>query len=426
MSESGRHGSILIRNVRVFDGVHPELRAGHVLADGSKISAIITAASEPPAAQADTVIDGGGRVLMPGLTDAHVHITAAAVSAGELMTASNGLMYLKGVAEAGRMLMRGFTAVRDMAGDTAAIKQVIDSGLFPGPRIYPSHAAISQTSGHGDFSAVFDASPTLDGPRSRAEALGLSRVADGREGVLAAVREQLKKAASQIKVMAGGGVASGYDPLDARQFTLDELRAAVEAAEDWGTYVAAHVYTPAGIRRAVAAGVKSIEHGHLADEESVALLAEGDVWLSTQTFVEDDHPYASPALAEKNRLICEGVDQTLDWAQKYGVKIAFGSDLLLNPSVSSRQNEMLTRLARHFSPVDALTMVTSGNARLFRLSAARDPYREAAFGVIEAGAWADMLIVEGDPTQDLAILGDPERNLPVIIKNGQIYKNRLA
>jgi imidazolonepropionase-like amidohydrolase len=426
LSEPGQYASILIRNVRIFDGVHEELVAGQVLTTGSKIAAVVIGPPGPYPEQAETIIDGGGRVLIPGLTDAHVHITAAAVSAQELMYASDGLVYLKGIAEAGRMLMRGFTAVRDMAGDTAAIKQVIDSGLFPGPRIYPSHAAISQTSGHGDFSAVFDAPRLFGGPPSRAEALGLSRVVDGREGILAGVREQLKKEASQIKVMAGGGVASGYDPLDVQQFTPDELRAAVEAAQDWGTYVAAHVYTAEGIRRAVAAGVKSIEHGHLADEESIALLADSDVWLSTQAFVESDHPYTSPALAEKNRLICEGVDQAFDWARKYGVKTAFGTDLLLNPATSHRQSEMLTRLARHFSPAEALTMVTSGNAGLFRLSGARDPYREAAFGVIEPGAWADMLIVEGDPTKDLAVFGDPELNLAVIIKDGQVYKNRLS
>jgi imidazolonepropionase-like amidohydrolase len=418
--------SILIKNVRIFDGTREELKAGQVAIAGSKIAEVIDVPHGPSSPdRAETIIDGGGRVLIPGLTDAHVHITAAAISAQEFMTASNGLMYLKGVAEAGRMLMRGFTAVRDMAGDTAAIKQVIDSGLFPGPRIYPSHAAISQTSGHGDFSSLFDAPRVFGGQPSRTEALGLSRVVDGRDGVLAAVREQLKKAASQIKVMAGGGVASGYDPLDVQQFTLDELRAAVEAAQDWGTYVAAHVYTAEGIRRAVAAGIKSIEHGQLADEESIALLADSDTWLSTQAFVESDHPYVSPSLAEKNRLICEGVDQAFDLARKYRVKMAFGTDLLLNPAASHRQSEMLTRLARHFTPAEALVMATSGNARLFRLSGARDPYREAVFGVIEPGAWADLLIVEGDPTTDLSVLGDPERNLAVIIKDGRIYKNRL-
>ena len=426
MSEPDKPMSVLVKKVRIFDGVHDELVAGDVLISGSKITAVAANLRESFPEPPNTVIDGGGRVLIPGLTDAHVHIVAAASTSEDLMYGSDGLMYLAGVTEAGRMLMRGFTSVRDMAGDTAAIKQMIDSGVFPGPRIYPSQAAISQTSGHGDFSRVFDAPGILGGPVSRTEVLGFSRVIDGRDKVLAAVREQLKKGASQIKVMCGGGVASRYDPLDVQQFTADELSAAVEAAEDWGTYVAAHVYTAAAIRRAVGAGVKSIEHGLLADEEAIELMAERDVWLSGQTFVDSDHSYASPALAEKNRLICQGVDRAFGWARKYGVEIAFGTDLLLNPGASHLQNEMLTRLSRYFSPIEALKVATAGNARLFRLAGARDPYREAPLGVIAPGAWADMLIVEGDPTRDLAVLGDPERSLGVIIKDGRIYRNRLA
>ena len=231
---------LLITDVRIFDGIDDELRAGYVRIDGRKISAV--GAGDPPPPDAGTaVIDGGGRVLIPGLSDAHVHVMLAGATQAELMVGGAGLGYLKGAAEAEAMLMRGFTTIRDMAGDTADLKRVLDAGVLPGPRIYPSQAGISQTAGHGDFGMVYDEPTALGGTPTRAEQMGIMRVADGRARVLAAVREQLKRGASQIKMMAGGGVASTYDPLDVVQFTPDELRAGVEAAADWGTYVAVHV-----------------------------------------------------------------------------------------------------------------------------------------------------------------------------------------
>ncbi|MFG3042508.1 amidohydrolase family protein [Streptomyces sp. NPDC048330] len=263
---------------------------------------------------------------------------------------------------------------------------------------------------------------------SRAEALSFMRVADGRERVLAAVREQLKRGASQIKVMAGGGVTSAYDPLDTLQYTTDELRAAVGAAADWGTYVAVHVFTVEGIRRAVDAGVKSIEHGLLADEATIALLAEEDVWLSTQPLLESDHVFASPDSVAKNQKVCEGVKDTLAWARAHGVKLSLGTDMLLNPAEAHKQGEMLTRLTGRFgfTPAETLRIATSGNAELFRLAGERDPYRQAPFGVIRPGAWADVLFVDGDPTQDIGLLAEPEENLALIIKGGRIHKNRLG
>lgn len=262
---------ILIRDVRVFDGLDSELSEPRsVLVEDRRIAAI-GGATPPPDA---LVVEGGGRVLMPGLTDAHVHLFAAGNTEVGLAVGSTGSGYYQALAEAGRMLMRGFTCVRDMGGDVTALRQVLDAGAFPGPRIYPSQAALSQTSGHGDFSCAYDDATTFDGAPSRAEGIGFMRVADGRDQVLAAVREQLKRGATQIKVMAGGGVTSAHDPLDVVQYTVDELRAAVEAAADWGTYVSAHVFSDEGIRRAVAAGIKSVEHGHLASEETIRLLTD--------------------------------------------------------------------------------------------------------------------------------------------------------
>ncbi|MGW1195801.1 amidohydrolase family protein [Streptomyces sp. NPDC002536] len=415
---------VLITDVRVFDGVHDELsgRRAVYVADGR-----ISAEGEPPAPEA-RVVDGGGRVLMPGLSDAHVHLFMAGSTDEELLHGPTGTAHYNALAEAGRMLLRGFTTVRDMGGPVTALRRTLDAGRFPGPRIYASEGMVSQTSGHGDFSEIHDAAREFGGPESRIEATGCVRTADGRDRVLAAVREQLKRGASQIKVYAGGGVCSKYDPLDVQQFTLDELRAAVEAAADWGTYVAAHVYNSAGIRRAVEAGIRSIEHGHLASEQTMAMLARKGVWLSTQPWLESDHHYPDPERAEKNHRVCEGVKRTYAWARTYGVKLAFGTDLFLSPGETRRQSEMFVRLAGHFGfrPVEALRMATSGNAELFRLCGGRDPYKAARLGVIEPGAWADLLLVNGDPTQDLGLLADPGKNLALIMKGGRIHKNELG
>ncbi|EIE99007.1 metal-dependent hydrolase family protein [Saccharomonospora glauca] len=432
-----QRSSILIRNARIFDGVNDEVRTGHVRVEGRKI--VHVGSGEPASTDADVVIDAGGRTLIPGLSDAHAHVMLIGATSTALLAGGTGLSYLTAAAEARAMLLRGFTTIRDMAGDTADLKRLIDAGVLPGPRIYPSQAGISQTAGHGDFGMVYDRPTVLGGTQARAEELGAMRVANGRAQVLAAVREQLKRGASQIKLMAGGGVASAYDPLDVLQFTADEMRAAVEAATDWGTYVCVHVYTGRGIRRAVDAGVAVIEHGQLAGEDDIKYMADHGVWLSTQPFVEDDHSYPDPESAEKNRRVCAGVRRTFEWALKHGVKVAFGTDLMLAPNKSGRQSEMLTRLATLCgSSMEGLKIATSGNAELFRLSGPRDPYQiptgtEGAeaphhnhLGVIAEGAWADMLLVEGDPTRDLGLLGDPDTNLRVIIKDGHIHKNTLA
>ncbi len=417
-------GRLLLKNVRVFDGLADHLFPGHVLIEGTKITAVETSPiAEDPST---VVIDGDDRVLMPGMSDAHVHLVGLANTMFDMMLASQSQLVASTLARAKDTLLRGFTTVRDMAGDTAGIKNVIDGDPALGPRIYPSQAAISQTAGHGDFGLVYELPTALGGGQSRAEQIGMMRVADGEARVLAAVREQLRQGASQIKLMAGGGVASPYDPLYTMQFTPAELRAAVAAAEDYGTYVATHVYSVAGIYRAVDAGVKSIEHGHLADEPTVAMLAERGVWLSTQPFAEHDHTFPNPENAEKNRKICTGTDRLYNWARKHGVKTAWGTDLLFEPELAGKQSEMMTRLGDYFTNVDALRMVTSGNASLFRLSGERDPYQAARLGEITAGAWADVLLINGDPTADLALLAEPAKNIAVIVKDGTVVKNDLG
>jgi len=415
---------LLVKNVEIFDGISDRPFAGHVLIDGPTIAAVETS----PIAEDDrtTVIDGAGRVLMPGMTDAHVHLVGMANTMLDLMTATQSQLAAATLARAKDTLLRGFTTVRDMGGDTAGIKKVIDGEPTLGPRIYPSQAAISQTAGHGDFSFLYERPTALGGNQSRGEQIGFTWIADGADRVLAAVREQLKRGASQIKLMVGGGVASLYDPISTIQFTVEEIRAAVQAAHDYGTYVATHVYTVAGIRRAVEAGVTSIEHGHLADESTVAMLAEHGVWLSMQPFSAHDHTFPDPDRKAKYRQVYEGTDQVYRWAKKHGVKLAWGTDLLFEPDSTARQSDMVTRLGQHFTTIEALKMVTSGNAALFRLAGERDPYKSARLGEITAGAWADMLLVNGDPTKDLTVLADPVANIALIVKDGALVKNALV
>jgi imidazolonepropionase-like amidohydrolase len=296
-SQATGHSAIVITNVRIFDGSSDQLTPGNVLIEDRKITRIAaTPMVAPPGAQ---VIDGGGRMLMPGLTDAHWHMTIAPNSLAALT--DTGLMYANTVAEAQRTWMRGFTTVRDMAGPTFGIKRAIDAGAIPGPRVYPSGALISRTAGHGDVAPVWERPKALGGQPAREETLGFYTVADGVPQVLAAVRLQLKQGASQIKLAGGGGVISTFDPLDVTQYSPEELRAAVEAASAWGTYVALHVYTPKAMRQALEAGVKSIEHGHLADEATVKFMAEKGAWLSTQPWEPSDFGKPAPGQEAKGR-----------------------------------------------------------------------------------------------------------------------------
>ncbi|MDY6809590.1 MAG: amidohydrolase family protein [Actinomycetota bacterium] len=417
---------LVIRNVSVFDGLSDAaVDCCDVLVEGERISAVSTSPIGDAPGQETVEIDGAGRFLMPGMSDAHVHLMGNANSYLDFVMGATGLLVANTLAEAKRMLHRGFTSVRDMGGDTAPLKTVIDRGDFEGPRIFPSQAMISQTSGHGDFAFVYETPYAFGGGPSRTDSIGFTRTVDGVDRVLTAVREQLRTGASQIKLTIGGGAASMYDPLYTLQFTAEEMRAAVNAAEDYGTYVATHVYTVPGITRAIDAGVRSIEHGHLADESTVALIGEKGIWLSMQPFAEDDHHYPDPDRAEKNRQICDGTEDVYAGARKYGVKVAFGTDLLLEPQSAARQSVMAARLGEFYSNAESLQMLTSGNAELFEMSGERNPYGSARLGVLAPGSWADLLVVEGDPLADLSVLSDSDANLKLIMKSGKVYKNVL-
>jgi imidazolonepropionase-like amidohydrolase len=268
----------LFQNVRIFDGKGGALSApSNVLIKGNVIERISTApiAADP----GTTVIAGGGRTLMPGLIDAHWHAMLIRVNP---VTAMGDVGYnnLLAAAEATATLMRGFTTVRDLGGPAFGLKRAIDEGITAGPRIYPAGAIITITGGHGDFRQLYELPRTIGGMRTRMEQVGGSIVADSPDEVRLRTREQLMQGASHVKLTAGGGVASPHSPLDVSTFFEDELRAAVQAAENWGTYVAAHAYTAPSIQRSVNAGVKVIEHGHLMDEATARLMAEKGTWLT--------------------------------------------------------------------------------------------------------------------------------------------------
>jgi imidazolonepropionase-like amidohydrolase len=414
-------GETLFRNVRVFDGRSQQLSAPtDVLVRGTNIA--LVRPSQQPAA-GTVIIEGRGRTLMPGLIDVHVHLTFSSTPMMRLLRPdlTPQIAEQQAAREAEAMLMRGFTAVRDAGGPVFGLKAGIDAGQYRGPRIWPSGATISQTSGHGDFRTPDEPSRRFTGQQSRAEKLGATFIADGRDDVLAATRENLRFGASQIKLMAGGGTSSAYDPLDVTQYTLDEMRAAVEAAEDWGTYVMVHAYTPRAVQRAVEAGVKVIEHGQILDETTLRLLAERGVWLSLQTLMADS-PNMAEARRVKRRPVIEGQDKVWPLAKRLGVKLAWGTDFLFEPEINSQQNSYLLRLQPWFTPAEILKLVTHDNAQLLALSGLRSPYA-GRLGVVEEGALADLILVNGDPIANLELVADPARNFAVIMKDGALYKN---
>jgi len=418
-------GITVFRGVRVFDGRTPALTGpSDVVVHGATIESVGPAVAEPGLeGRQARVIDGGGRVLMPGLIDAHWHATFAAVSVQVALTADPGYLHLSAGREAERTLLRGFTSVRDAGGPAFALQRAIDEGVVAGPRIYPSGAFISQTAGHGDFRLRHEV-PRACGTLSHGEVIGASAIADGVDQVLRAVREQLLLGASQIKVMAGGGIASPYDPIDVTQYTEAELRAAVEAAEDWGTYVMVHAYTPRAISKSIRAGVRCIEHGQLADDPTAELLAETGTWWSLQPFLDDEDAYQppDPAARAKQLQVTAGTDHSYQLVRKHGVKVAWGSDILFDPALASRQGRQLVKMTRWYTPVEVLVSATSGNADLLALSGPRNPY-PGRLGVIEPGALADLLLVDGDPITNIDLLADPDRSLLVVMKDGRIHKD---
>ena len=423
-------GVTLFQNVRIFDGKSAALSApSNVLVRGNIIERI---SASPISVDPNTnvrVIAAEGRVLIPGLIDAHWHAFMAATPLMLLMTADPPYLHLLAARQAEATLMRGFTTVRDMGGPVFGLKRAIDEGVMIGPRIYPSGAFISQTSGHGDSRFRFELPRMPGGPLSHSEIEGIAAIADSPDEVRLRAREQLRHGASQIKLMAGGGVASLYNPIESIQFIETEIRAAVEAADNWGTYVTVHAYTPPAIRQAVAAGVKCIEHGQLIDEPTAKLLADKGIWWSLQPFLEDEGGAISATLSAVSRQkmleVFAGTDNAYKLAKKYKIKTAFGTDLLFDAEIASRQGAELAKLVRWYTPAEALKMATADNGELMALSGFINPY-PGKLGVVEEGALADLLLVDGNPLENIKLIKDPDKNFLVIMKDGTIYKNTLT
>jgi imidazolonepropionase-like amidohydrolase len=420
-------GATLFQNVRIFDGKSKVLSApSNVLVKDNTIERISVS---PITVEANTnvrVIAADERVLMPGLIDAHWHAFMAATPQMVLMTADAPYLHLLAARQAEATLLRGFTTVRDLGGPVFGLKRAIDEGVMVGPRIYPSGAFISQTSGHGDFRFVFEVPRTLGGPLSHSEVEGIAAIADSPDEVRLRAREQLRNGASQIKLMAGGGVASPYNPIESTQYTEAEIRAAVEAADNWGTYVTVHAYMPRAIRQAVAAGVKCIEHGHLIDEPSAKLLADEGIWWSLQPFLDDeDVPAMSPESHKKALQVFAGTDNAYKLAKKYNIKTAFGTDILFDARIASRQGAILAKMVRWYTPGEALEMATADNGELMALSGFINPY-PGKLGVVEEGALADLLLVDGNPLENIKLIENPDKNFLVIMKDGVVYKNSMS
>jgi imidazolonepropionase-like amidohydrolase len=417
---------VIIEDVRIFDGRSDQLSApSNVLVVDNVIRTISSTPIGELAGMKVQRIRGGGRTLMPGLIDNHWHTMLARPSPTEAIEGDLGYTNLLAGAEAQATLMRGFTTVRDLGGPSFGLKRAIDEGLVVGPRVYPSGAMITITGGHGDFRSISELPRQLGGRLSRMEIVNGSMIADSPDEVRVRVREQLLLGASQIKLTAGGGVASPHSPLDVSTFTEDELRAAVQAAENWGTYVTVHAYTPIAMQRAIAAGVKVIEHGHLMDEATAKLMAEKGIWLSFQPFTDDGFaPPLAPANMLRLRQVWIGTEQTVALAKKYKIKMAFGTDILFSAAGATRQGAELAKMLKWYSAPELLRMATGANADLLKLSGPRDPY-PGKLGVVEEGALADLLLVDGDPLTNIKLIEDPAKNFMVIMKDGKIFKNLL-
>jgi len=420
---AGPVAQTLIRNVRVWDGRAENAVAGQdVLVEGKLIRRI---GAGLEAGEGVAVIDGGGEFLMPGIIDAHAHL-ALPVAAAKIRDAHPGYVGALSVRAAEIYLMRGWTTVRDIGGPSQGLKQAVDEGVVPGPRIYSSAVFISQTSGHGDFRRPNEPHPNISGNHD-ALAAQYTLLADGPDEVRRAAREALRRGATALKLMAGGGVSSAYDPLDTVQYSVGELRAAVEAAAQWNTYVAVHAYTDRAVNNALDAGVRVIEHGHLLTEPTLRRLKKEGAWLSSQSFgfVRQFMRPDDAGRSGKGAAVVEGADTLMTMAKKLGIPVAFGTDTFGSLRAYRAGASEFGFRTRWFTSAEILRQATSINAGLLALTGPRNPYPDGPLGVIAPGAYADLLIVAGDPLADITVLEDHETNIRLIMKDGRIYKNAL-
>lgn len=417
--------STLITNVDVFDGESERLQKSvAVLITDNKIAGVGNDLVVPEGA---ATIDGGGRFLMPGFIDGHSHL---AIIAGprELQDMHWDEIGARMAVRAENTLMRGFTTVRDLGGPVFGLKAAVDAGHVVGPRILPSGALLSQTSGHGDFRKPRDPHPFLDGGSSNMQQLGYYRIVDGPAQVLAAVRENLRNGATQVKLMGSGGVGSDFDPIDSVQFRPEEIQAATNALTDWGTYAGAHLHNAAAIKRALENGVMSIDHASEMTDENMRLLKQKGAYMNPQfawnVFVTKAG-FLTEFQLEKASFVVNNVDENIRLIRKHGVEITFNIDAFgpydLWAGLCATE---FTERQKYFSNFQILRQVTSVTAGLLEMSGKRHPYR-GKLGVVREGALADLLIVDGNPMDDVSVLANPEANLRLIMKDGRVYKNTL-
>ncbi len=410
---------LLVENANLLDPAAGELQPGaSLLIEGERVAEVALEgralrASAPDARR----IDAGGRTLMPGLIDAHVHavLTTLDLAALEKRPVTLVAQEARLVLEA--MLRRGFTTVRDAGGSDWGLAEAVSRGLIRGPRLFFSGRVLSQTGGHGDFRARDD-HPDLCG--CRVYTSGFSHVADGVPAVRKAAREELRRGASQVKIMASGGVASPSDPIWNLQYSPEEMEAIVEEARGWRTYVMAHAYTPEAIARAARAGVRSIEHGNLIDRETAALLAERDAFLvpTLVTYFKIDElgrALGFPEVSQRKvRDVLDAGLASLEIARDAGVAMGFGTDLL--GETHRFQNEEFRIRSEVLPPLEILRSATTVNAQLLE--------RPDEIGTLAPGAYGDLLLVEGSPLEDVTLLAEPEKNLALVVKGGEVVLER--
>lgn len=417
--------SVLITNVSVWDGTSNAVRPGLSLLVEENLITRIAGDIDAPAGA--TVIDAGGRIATPGFIDAHTHM--ALIAPFDLLENEYSGVYVGAAAGqmAEDMLMRGFTTVRDAGGASIGVQRAIDDGWFKGPRIFSSGAFLTQTSGHLDMHDRNEPHRHVGGGASRAEQIGHFTTVDGADEVLAAVRENFRQGATQIKLATNGGVSAVYSPLDITQFTDEELETAVWAAGSFGSYVMAHVYYDDAVSRTIDAGARSIEHGHLMADSTVRKMAENDVFLVVEALMStaEAPPSFTPDQREKYELVKSGFSEMIESAKRHGVKIAFGSDVFLSQAAYDLQAMEWVARSQIFTPLEILKQATSVGAELIALSGPRNRYRDGPLGVIQEGAYADLVIVEGNPLEDITILSRPDETLRLIMKDGVIYKNTI-
>ena len=420
--------TILFTNVKVFNGVDEKLLDADVLVEGNLIKQVSEDIKVPKGTQ---VIDGGGRVLMPGMIEAHGHVTYSSSLPDMMLNHDANEQAIYSARRAQDYLMAGFTTIRDMGGNSFGLQKALDAGVLSGPRIYSSGPPISQTSGHGDFRTANDGHPYFDGPDlgGIASRFHLTRIADGPDEVRRATRENLFRGAAQIKVYTGGGVTSFTDPLYATQYSHEEIVAAVEEAKRYGTYVAVHAQTDAGVVAALDAGAISIEHGLILEESTVKRMAEVGAYYCPQAFlalqdVSGNPMFQDPVQKQKNLEVQKGAPQAIEWAKKYGVKILWGTDVFFGDDAFVNFRQEFAYRDRFFKPIEQMKQVTGINGEVLALSTWKNPYPHGALGVIKEGAYADILLIEKDPTKDIKVLMDSD-NLALIMKDGKIFKNQL-